>query len=194
MADPLAKPISEFIDTAFVVLDGAHSVSDGVKKMEQVGVDSIIVSDEGQFKGMVTHRDVLYDVVAEGKNPAKTTLKEVMHSPLFTIQKDSKVSDAITLMRKHNVRRLVVVDKQPIGTVSQKTLAGNIAKNAVLLPELELPRKVKCPYCSSLFDNTAELSAHIDDIHIGRGLFEGNLSRQEDLGSINPPYDFPKTL
>jgi CBS domain-containing protein len=194
MANHLTKPISDFIDTAFVILEGTHPVSDGVKKMQEAGVDSVIISDGGQFKGIVTYRDVLFDVVAKGKDPLKTTLKEIMHSPLFTIQKDSTVSDAISMMKEHNVRRLVVVDKQPIGTISQKTLAGNIAKHAIPLPELEIPNKIKCPYCSSLFNNTLELSSHIDKIHIGMGLFEGNLSRAEDLGSINPPYDFPKTL
>lgn len=194
MVNPLERPISDFIDTAFVILEGTHSVSDGVKKMQEVGIDSIIISDGGQFKGIVTYRDVLFDVVAKGKDPIKTTLKEIMRSPLFTIQKDSTIKDAISMMREHDVRRLVVVDKQPIGTISQKTIAGNIAKHAIPLPELELPTKIKCPYCSSLFDTTLELSTHIDRIHIGMGLFEGNLSRVEDLGSINPPYDLPKTL
>jgi len=45
------------------------------------------------------------------------------------------------------------------------------------LPELEIPDKVKCPYCQSQFDDKNSLSAHIDDIHIGRGLLEGNLAQ-----------------
>jgi signal-transduction protein with cAMP-binding, CBS, and nucleotidyltransferase domain len=190
----LDQPISEFVDTTLVIQDGEKTVSDGVKKMEANGVDSLVIKDEGKINGIVTYRDVLFDVVAKGKDPAKINLKEIMRTPLFTIQKNSKVKDAISLMSKNNIRRLIVLDdKTPIGMISQKVLAGNVAKQSITLPELEIPNKIRCPYCSSIFEDKQMLSSHIDNIHIGKGLFEGNLSKREDLGAINPPFDFPKT-
>ena len=118
-----------------------------------------------------------------------------MHAPLLSIQKKAKIKDAISLMTRNNVRRLVVFDdKVPIGVISQKVLVGNITKHTIALPELEMPTRIKCPYCSSEFDDKTTLSTHIDNIHIGRGLFDGNLSRINDLGTINPPYNFPKTI
>jgi len=195
MVGVLDQSISEFIDTSLVIQDGGKSASDGVKRMEANGVDSLLIRNEGKINGIVTYRDILFDVVAKGKDPTKIALKEIMQTPLFVIQKNSTIKDAISLMGKNNVRRLVVLDdKTPIGMVSQKILAGNIAKQSIALPELERPNKIKCPYCSSIFENKDLLSSHIDDIHIVRGLFEGNLSRQEDLGSINPPHGFPKTI
>lgn len=195
MKDILDQPISEFIDSALIVLDSNQKVSEGVKKMEESGTDSILISDGGKICGIVTHRNVLFDVVARGRDPAKTELKQIMRSPLFGIQKESKVKDAVSLMSKNNVRRLVVYENDvPIGMITKKMLVGNITSQSIALPELEIPNKIKCPYCSSIFDNNSTLSKHIDDIHIGRGLFEGNLSRREDLGSINPPYDHPKTI
>jgi signal-transduction protein with cAMP-binding, CBS, and nucleotidyltransferase domain len=195
MASILDQSISEFIDTSLVIQDGSKTVSEGVKRMEANGVDSLVIKNEGEINGIVTYRDVLFDVVAKGKDPTKIILKEIMQTPLFVIQKNSKIRDAISLMGKNNIRRLVVLDdKTPVGMISQKILAGNIAKQSIALPELESPNKIKCPYCSSIFENKDVLSSHIDDIHIGRGLFEGNLSRQEDLGAINPPHDFPKTI
>jgi CBS domain-containing protein len=191
----LDQPISEFVDTTLVIQDGDKTVSEGVKRMEANGVDSLIIRDEGKINGIVTYRDVLFDVVAKGKDPTKTTLKEIMRTPLFAIQKNSKIKDAISLMNKNNVRRLIVLDdKTPIGVISQKVLAGNAVKQSIVLPELEIPNKIRCPYCSSIFENKDVLSSHIDNIHIGKGLFEGNLSKQEDLGSINPAFDFPKTI
>ena len=118
-----------------------------------------------------------------------------MHAPLLSIQKDAKIKDAISLMTRNNVRRLIVFDDVvPIGVISQKVLIGNITKHAIALPELEMPIQIKCPYCSSAFDDKTALSTHIDNIHIGRGLFDGNLSRIDDLGTIYPPHDFPKTI
>jgi signal-transduction protein with cAMP-binding, CBS, and nucleotidyltransferase domain len=195
MGSTFDQPISNFIDMTLVIQEGNQTVSEAVKKMEKHGVDSLLVRDEHEIKGIVTYKDVLFDVVSKGKDPTKTTLKEIMRTPLVVIQKDAKIKDAIMLMGKNNVRRLVVFDnKIPIGVISQKTLVGNIAKQAIALPELEIPNKIKCPYCSSIFDNKETLSSHIDDIHVGRGLFEGNLSRVNELGSVNPPYDFPKTI
>ena len=163
--------------------------------MEEYEIDSLLVRDEGEIKGIVTYRDILFDVVSKGKDPTKTKIKEIMHAPLLSIQKNAKIKDAIYLMTRNNVRRLVVFDdKVPIGVISQKVLVGNITKHAIALPELEMPTRIKCPYCSSVFDDKTALSTHIDNIHIGRGLFDGNLSRIDDLGTIYPPYDFPKTI
>lgn len=195
MTGPLLQPISNFIDASFVIQEGNQAVSEGVKKMAEHGVDSLVIINNNVINGMVTHRDILFDVVAKGKDPTSTKLKEIMRTPLVTIPKDAKVKDAISMMGKNNIRRLVVVDKSiPVGIVSQKVLVGNIARQAIVLPELEIPNKIKCPYCSSVFDDKGALSSHIDNIHVGRGLFEGNLAKAEELGSINPPSNFPKTL
>lgn len=170
-------------------------VSEGVKKMVEHGVDSLIIINNNTINGIVTYKDILFDVVAKEKDPTHTKLKEIMRTPLITIQKSEKIKDAISLMNKNNVRRLVVLDNNaPIGIISQKVLVGNIAKQAIVLPELEIPNRIKCPYCSSIFDDKDALSLHIDNIHVGRGLFEGNLAKAEELGSINPPSNFPKTL
>lgn len=195
MTGHLSQPISNFIDSSFVIQEGNLAVSEGVKKMAEHGVDSLVIINNNDINGMVTYKDILFDVVAKGKDPTSTKLKEIMRTPLITISKDAKIKDAISTMGKNNVRRLVVVDNGiPIGIVSQKVLVGNIARQAIALPELEIPNRIKCPYCSSIFEDKAALSSHIDDIHVGRGLFEGNLAKSEELGSINPPSNFPKTL
>lgn len=195
MTGPLLQPISNFIDASFVIQEGNQMVSEGVKKMAEHGVDSLVIINNNVINGMVTYKDILFDVVAKGKDPTNTKLKEIMRTPIITIQKDAKIKDAISMMSKNNIRRLVVVDNNiPIGMISQKVLVGNIARQAIVLPELEIPNRIKCPYCSSIFDDKDALSLHIDNIHVGRGLFEGNLAKAEELGSINPPSNFPKTL
>ena len=195
MSDVLDRPIFDFIDMTLSIQESNQTVSDSVKKMEEYEIDSLLVRDEGEIKGIVTYRDILFDVVSKGKDPTKIKLKEIMHAPLLSIQKDAKIKDAISLMTKNNVRRLIVFDNMvPIGVISQKVLIGNITKHAIALPELEMPTRIKCPYCSSAFDDKAALSTHIDNIHIGRGLFDGNLSRIDDLGTIYPPHNFPKTI
>jgi len=57
-----------------------------------------------------------------------------------------------------------------------------------------MPKHIKCPYCSSLFLKKGDLSKHIEQIHIGYSVFQGNFSRVEDLGSISPPDNYSKSL
>ena len=54
--------------------------------------------DSQHVIGLVTERDILYRVVAESRSPFKTTLKEIMSSPLVTVDEATLVKDAIAVM------------------------------------------------------------------------------------------------
>ena len=70
-----------------------------------------------------------------------------------------------------------------IGVVTLMSMTGNTPSNSVDLAELEVPSdivekeniKIVCPYCQSVFENKQEMSKHIDQIHIGSGLLEGDV-------------------
>jgi CBS-domain-containing membrane protein len=153
--------------------------------------------------GIVTERDMLYRVLAENLGPYKVPLKRVMSTPVITIDQQSSTADAISLMRSKQIRRIIVTKnqtdgsgdvsrssnsgkndrKQVIGMVSLVSITGNSPSNNVDLAELAVSPeivqkesiKIVCPYCQSRFQTTAELSKHIDQIHIGKGLLEGDL-------------------
>ncbi|HSA98944.1 MAG TPA: CBS domain-containing protein [Candidatus Nitrosotenuis sp.] len=194
MADVLDRPVSEFMETRLLAQVSELTITDAVNTMMENGIDSLIVLEDNEIAGIVTYKDILYDVVAKGRDPLKTTIKEIMRKPLIVIHRNAKVREAISLMSKNNIRRLIVIDdNRPVGIISQKTMVGNMTDYAISLPELEIPNKIRCPYCSSIFDNKKTLSSHIDSIHIGKGLFEGNLARRDDLGSISSP-NYSKTI
>jgi len=172
----LNEPVIKFINPKMTAVASNLTIHDAAKAMVDSKVDSILVFEHGQIIGIMTEKDILHDVVAKGLDPKKTTVKKITKSPLITIQKDATVREAIEVMKKYDIRRLVVMDKRPIGLITQKTVCGNVSEDAFTLPEL-VSDNVFCPYCSSQFENKKVLSKHIDDIHIGRGLFEGNLKR-----------------
>ena len=174
----LEEPVSKYTNHQMVVVASNFKVSDAAKVMTESKVDSIIVFEDDDVIGIVTQKDILSDVVAKGKDPKKVTIKEIMHKPIISIYKDAKVREAIALMSKHDIRRLIVRnEKRPIGIISQKMIVGNMCDTVALMPELEIPNKIKCPYCDSVFNEKKSLSSHIDNIHIGRGLLEDNLSK-----------------
>lgn len=181
----LNDPVSKYTDHHMTVIESHMKVDYAAKIMMESEVESVLVFEDSNLIGIVTMKDIFRDIVAKGKNPSDVTLKELAHTKVIKIHKDEKVKDAITLMNENNIRRLIVTNEdRPIGIISQKAVIGNLGKYAATLPELEIPNKVRCPYCSSLFEEKKSLSHHIDDIHIGKGLFEGNLAQANQLGSI----------
>ena len=164
----LNEHVSKFTDPKMTTVASNLTIQDTAKAMVESHVDSILVFENDKIIGMVTEKDILYDIVAKGLDPKKTTLKEITKSPLITIGKTSTVKEALDLMKKHDIRRLVVIDKRPIGMITQKMVCGNLKNNHLLLPEIEIKDKTFCPYCSQNFNNNKLVSKHIDEIHIAK--------------------------
>ena len=106
-----------------------------------------------------------------------------MSSPLIKIAEEESVKDAVLLMRSKHIRRLVVRKKAGgsndiTGTITLMSIVGNVPSDKLDLAEVELPAsviegeatKIICPYCQSQFKDKAEISKHIDRIHIGSDL------------------------
>ena len=110
--------VEDLIENELVTLPEDAIVADAVKIMKDGGISSILVrslssSSENPFiTGIVTERDILYRVIGGNKGPYKTILKEVMSSPVVTIEKGSSVDEAMSLMRNKKIRRLLVIKRE----------------------------------------------------------------------------------
>ena len=191
----LSENISKFVSPReFITLDEDTLVAEAAKVMRDKGTSCVLVvrKDSKEPIGIVTERDMLYRVLAENLGPYKVLLKEIMSTPVITIDEQFSTADAISLMRSKHIRRLVVTKKETddgtdgkdiAGMVTLMSITGNNPSNDIDLAELEVPPdiiqkeniKIVCPYCQSKFENSAEMSKHIDQIHIGKGLLEGDL-------------------
>ena len=77
--------------------------------------------------GVVTDRDIVCRVVAEGKNPMAYTAEHFMSQPVVTVTVDTPIEEVVTVMEKHQVRRVPVVDERGActGIISQADVAWN---------------------------------------------------------------------
>ena len=77
--------------------------------------------------GVVTDRDIVCRVVAEGKNPMAYTAEHFMSQPVVTVTMDTPIEEVVTMMEKHQVRRVPVVDERGActGIISQADVAWN---------------------------------------------------------------------
>ena len=86
--------------------------------------DVVIVDDNGAISGILTDRDIVVRVVAEGRDPRVTRIGDIASHELTAASPDDPVDRAVQLMRERAIRRLPVVDKgKPVGIVSIGDLA-----------------------------------------------------------------------
>ena len=98
--------------TQVAVMDENISVKKAAEVMAKEGVSAIIVTVEGKAKGIVTERDILKRIVAEDKNAVKTKVKEIMSSPLLTIESSTDLEAAARLMFEKKIKNLPVTHKK----------------------------------------------------------------------------------
>jgi CBS domain-containing protein len=110
--------VEDLLEDGLVTLPEDSIVADAVKVMKDGGISSILVrsasssAEKPLITGIVTERDILYRVIGGNKGPYKTMLKEVMSSPIVTIEKGSSVNEAMSLMKNKNIRRLLVTTSE----------------------------------------------------------------------------------
>jgi len=86
------------------------SIVDAAKLMRAQGRGSIVVVDRERPVAIVTERDFLKKVVAEGLTPNRVTVRQVMSSPLVTVGPTTSLRDAAAVMTDKKIRRLPVVE------------------------------------------------------------------------------------
>jgi len=107
-----------------VAADAALPAREGAILMERQRVGCLVVVRAGKPVGIVTERDVVFRVVAAGRDPASTRLEEIMSAPIATVAPDASVDDAAGLMKRLRIKRLVVVrDGEARGVISVTDIA-----------------------------------------------------------------------
>ena len=121
----MGKTIKDTMTSNPCSIDADKPVSYAAKMMrdENVGLAPIVEGD--RLVGTLTDRDIALRIVAEGRDPEKTTVREVSSKDFVTVDPGQGLNDALQLMAKHQVRRLPVVeeDGRLVGVVAQADVA-----------------------------------------------------------------------
>jgi CBS domain-containing protein len=103
--------ISDITRKKLETIEEMASVQEAAKKMKDKNVSSLVVVDtNGKPQGLVTERDLARKVCINDVRTSTVTNKEIMSSPLITINAASSPSIAADMMLQNNVRHLLVVD------------------------------------------------------------------------------------
>jgi CBS domain-containing protein len=91
--------------------------------MVNYDIGAVIVIEKEKPVGIITEKDVLEKAIIKNKNMYKTTANEIMSKPLISIESDHSIKEALEIMRKHQIRRLAVTEKDAlIGIVTERRL------------------------------------------------------------------------
>ena len=105
---------------------------------EDVGIAPVV--EGGRLVGTLTDRDITIRIVAEGRDPASTPVRDVASTDIVTVDPQQNLDEALRLMAKHQVRRLPVVeeDGKLVGIVAQADVAraGDDASTGELVQEI----------------------------------------------------------
>jgi CBS domain-containing protein len=121
----MGKSVREAMTSNPCSIDADKPVAYAAKMMrdEDVGMAPVVEGD--RLVGTVTDRDIVTRVIAEGRDPQSTSVREIASTDLVTIDPQQELDEALNLMARHQVRRLPVVeeDGRLVGVVAQADVA-----------------------------------------------------------------------
>lgn len=126
---PTAESILDRKGRDVVSMVAEESVLNAAHLMNEKGIGGIVVTDAAGIAGMFTERDILRRVVTEKRNPATTTLREVMTAPVVSCRPDTKLEECGAIMTAKRIRHLPVAD--------ENGLAGIVTSGDILAFQVE---------------------------------------------------------
>jgi CBS domain-containing protein len=129
----MAKTARDVMSGGAECVQEDESMVDAAKKMKDLDVGAMpICGNDDRLKGMLTDRDIVVKVLAEGKDPSSVTAGELGEGKPVTIGADDSIKETLSTMKEHAVRRLPVIDGHDlVGVVSQGDLAKEIDEDDV---------------------------------------------------------------
>jgi len=116
-AGKIARPI--------IAIDEQATVVDASKKMAKNNRGSIVVTKRGTTVGFLTERDIMRRVVAKSLSPRSVKVKDVMSKDPVTIDKGRPLREAIDLMNRKGIRRMLVTEKgRIVGVFTLRDIVG----------------------------------------------------------------------
>ena len=121
----LPVQVRDIMTTSVICAAADEPVVTAARRMRDLDIGVLPVrGDDDVLSGVVTDRDLVLRVLAEGADPARVTVGSVVRAHVVTVAADAEIAAAARLMGQHRIRRLVVVSgRWVVGILSQGDLA-----------------------------------------------------------------------
>jgi CBS domain-containing protein len=113
------------------------SVHDAVVKMNKFDVGSVIVTNNNRSVGIITSKNILVRIVEPRLDAGVVHAKDIMSSPLITIEASAPVEEAAKLMAQRHIKKLAVMEgDKVVGVVSSSDIVRANPTQLSILQEL----------------------------------------------------------
>lgn len=112
------------------VLAARASAQEAAEALVRDEVRAVLVCDEERLLGVVTRKTLVREVVAAGRDPRTTALRDVAEPPLFTLDSDLPLDEAYRFLEERDLERVPVVDDgRLVGVLSRSVLQRRLAED-----------------------------------------------------------------
>lgn len=116
--------VKDYMVKEINTIDIEEDIVSAAEKMSQSPRCYLIVLERDSPVGIVTEQDLVNKVLAKRRDPSKTKVRDVMSSPLITVDPDISLTEAAEIMKKTNVRKLPVAkDNILYGIITDRDIA-----------------------------------------------------------------------
>ena len=119
-------------------LDGGATAREAGQAFDRPEVRALFVCDGGRLLGVVTRKTLVREVVAAGRHPSSTQLRDIAEHPDHTIDSNLPLDQAFHFLEEHDLERVPVVDDgRLVGVLSRAVLQRRLAEDEPP-PELDV--------------------------------------------------------
>jgi len=164
----MAIQVRNIMSKPLLTIDISKSARNAAEIMRRTRRDSIIVTKNQKPVGIVTDTDLIKKIVARNLLPSGILVGKIMSAPLVVIDAGSGILDASIKMKKSNIKRLAVLDKNKlVGIVSLSDIARSSPEMIDLLEfklrSKEMPTEIKEKITSGICDNCGNYSPNLQN-------------------------------
>ena len=125
----MAQQIKDLMVSDVVTVEPRASIVDAAKRMIQEEKGPLPVVEGDRVVAMVTDRDVIARVVAEGRDPNSVSVDDISTKELVTARPDQDIEEARQLMADHQLDRVLVTEEgdRLVGIISEADIRSDEA-------------------------------------------------------------------
>jgi CBS domain-containing protein len=111
-------------------LDGDASAQEAGEALERPEVRAVFVCEDSRFLGVVTRKTLVREIVAAGRDPRTTPLREIAEVALNTIGSELPLDEAFRFLEEHDLERVPVLEEgRLVGVLSRAVLQRRLAED-----------------------------------------------------------------
>ena len=127
--------VEEVMSKNPITVSGKMSIREGAKLLREKRISTLIIEEDQKPIGIVTDRDFIVKVLADGVDIDKTTLRDIMSSPVIMIPHDEVLADAAKIMTRRRIRKLPVVKDGKIAGILSENDIVRISPDLIALAQ-----------------------------------------------------------